>query len=85
MHSSLFFLDFVSADGKRLPIEGKISVFDLNDGPVAILAGTGTDAMTEEFYYLSSARAYQVRYEGGDVKIFFAVLGPSEIQVFVVD
>ncbi|KAF5376984.1 hypothetical protein D9615_007347 [Tricholomella constricta] len=62
MHSSLYFLDFVSADGKRLLIDNKISVLDMNDGPVAILVGTGGPNCTEEFYYLSSARVYQWLY-----------------------
>jgi hypothetical protein len=67
MHSRLYFLDFVSADGKRL-IDNKISVFDLNDGPVKIIAGKGGSNCTEEFYYLSSARMYQVKYEDRDVQ-----------------
>ena len=68
MHSSLYFLDFVGADGKRLLVEKKISVFDMDDAHVAILVGTGGANCKEEFYYLSSARVYQVKYEGRDVR-----------------
>ncbi|KAF8802365.1 hypothetical protein BYT27DRAFT_7196790 [Phlegmacium glaucopus] len=74
LHSGLYFLDFVSADGKRCLIEDKISVWDvndvndMNDGPIRILVGTGTSDCTEEFYYVSSAREYQVKYEGKDVQ-----------------
>jgi len=67
LHSSLYFLDFVSADGKRLPVENKISVWDLSDGPVKIELGGGLN-QPEEFYYLTSVRAYQVKYEGRDVQ-----------------
>jgi hypothetical protein len=80
MHSSLYSLDFVSADGKRLLIENKISVFYLNDGPVKILVGTGGSNCTEEFYYLLSARVYQVKYEGRDMqRISFR----SKVQVYL--
>ena len=61
LHSSLYFFDFVSADSKRLPVENKISVWDLSDGRVKIEPGGGLN-QPEEFYYLTSVRAYQVKY-----------------------
>jgi hypothetical protein len=80
LHSGLYFLDFVSADGERLLIQNKISVWDVNDDPIRILVGTGTSDCTEEFYYVSSARVYQVNYEGKDVqKISFQIR--SQIRV----
>jgi len=33
LNLSLYFLDFVSADGKRLLIEDTVSVCDVNEGP----------------------------------------------------
>ena len=63
LHSSLYFLDFVSADGKRLPVENKISVWDLSDGLVKIEPGGGLN-QPEEFCHLTSVR---IKYEGKDV------------------